>query len=346
MTYYQLPMIRILLVDDQKILCEMMQSWLEQERDLQVVGNASDGESAIAFVETLQPDIVLLDIEMPGMDGITATDIISGRFPKTKVIVLSGYDDDAYLTNALRAGAKGYLLKNTQATELANTIRSVHKGYSQVSPGLLEKITAKMSSDDDSKAESASLEWLDIDLPEPEFRLLLEGFDIQALSEAAQRLTLKKTASNLFTRLSLHLKQKPDNPAALYLAGVLAHRVQGQPPLAFQYLRYGFREAIKQGLSRESLLLFYREGAILKSVEAFYWLIQVDSPFNNEEGMSFLLQEAAQVFGFESIPYQIVLALGQIRSLRQFSNSCTSVGDKVENLKQGFQRLGKAIKTL
>jgi DNA-binding NarL/FixJ family response regulator/multidrug efflux pump subunit AcrA (membrane-fusion protein) len=135
-------MTRILLVDDQALFCEVLKIWLEAEEDFQVVGNACDGQKAIAQVEALKPDIVLMDIEMPTMNGITATQIISQRFPDVKIIVLSANDDEAYLTNALQAGAKGYLLKTTQATELADTIRFVCRGCNQIEPKLLKKIIA------------------------------------------------------------------------------------------------------------------------------------------------------------------------------------------------------------
>ncbi len=119
-------MIRILLVDDQALLCEVLKTWLEVEADFQVVGIAHNGEEAIALVETFQPDIVLMDIDMPHMDGIDATKIIGERFPEVKVVLLSGHDNDAYLSKSLRSGAKGYLQKNTTAEELAHKIREVH----------------------------------------------------------------------------------------------------------------------------------------------------------------------------------------------------------------------------
>lgn len=128
-------MIKILLVDDQTLLCEVLKTWLDVEKDIQVLGVAHDGQKAIEAVEELQPDIVLMDIDMPQMNGLKATEIISQRFPQVKVIFLSGHDDDVYLGKSLRAGAKGYLLKNTTAEELVQKIRSV---YNEVN--LLESV--------------------------------------------------------------------------------------------------------------------------------------------------------------------------------------------------------------
>ncbi|MEM7593599.1 MAG: response regulator [Cyanobacteria bacterium P01_A01_bin.83] len=133
-------MINILLVDDQALLCEVLKTWLDVEQDIQVLGVAHNGQEALTAVETLQPDIVLMDIDMPQMDGLKATKIIAQRFPKVKVIFLSGHDDDLYLGKSLRAGAKGYLLKNTTADELVQKIRSVYDNVN-----LLETIDNKSS---------------------------------------------------------------------------------------------------------------------------------------------------------------------------------------------------------
>ena len=133
-------MIRILVADDQKMMQRTLQLSLESELDLEIVGNAEDGLSALQQIEKLKPDIVLIDIEMPRVNGLAATQIISQRFSNTKVLILSSHDNDNYVKHALNSGAKGYLLKNTPAEELIKAIHSVHQGYVQLAPGLLEKI--------------------------------------------------------------------------------------------------------------------------------------------------------------------------------------------------------------
>ena len=140
-------MIQLLLVDDQTIIRQGLKSLLESKPDLQVVGEAQNGQRAIELVETLhatplQPDIVLMDIRMPVMDGVAATQTICQRFREIKVIVLTTFDDDEYVSQAMRFGAKGYLLKDTPSEELAQAIRAVHKGYTQMGPGLFEKAIA------------------------------------------------------------------------------------------------------------------------------------------------------------------------------------------------------------
>ncbi|HHP7232909.1 MAG TPA: response regulator transcription factor, partial [Xenococcaceae cyanobacterium] len=98
-------MTRILLVDDQNLILELLQMRLESEPDLEIVGLANDGKMAIQQVEKLQPDIVLLDLAMPVMNGLAATEIIRDRFPQTKIVILTGNEDPAYLAKALKAGA-------------------------------------------------------------------------------------------------------------------------------------------------------------------------------------------------------------------------------------------------
>jgi DNA-binding NarL/FixJ family response regulator len=137
--------IRLLLVDDQMIIRQGLRSLLEAKPDLEVVGEAENGQQAIVQVETLQPDVVLMDVRMPVMDGVAATRQICQQFSQTKVLVLTTFDDDEYVSQAMRLGARGYLLKDTHSDDLAAAIRAVHKGYTQLGPGLFEKAMATPS---------------------------------------------------------------------------------------------------------------------------------------------------------------------------------------------------------
>jgi HlyD family secretion protein len=132
--------IRILIVDDQNFVRMMLQHMLCSVVDFEIVGVATSGHEALSQIETLQPDIALVDIEMPGMSGLEMIRTICERHAQTKVLVLSIHDDDDYIRNALKSGAKGYLLKNTPKEELAHAIRFVHLGYLQLGPGLFEKL--------------------------------------------------------------------------------------------------------------------------------------------------------------------------------------------------------------
>ena len=132
-------MINILVVDDQKTSQQYLKTVLETEPDFKIVGLANNGKEAIEQVARLQPDIVIMDINMPVMDGLTATKVITERYSSTKVLIFSLNDDDKSLSHAIEVGSKGYLYKSTPSEDIALAIRSAHQGYFQLGPGLLEK---------------------------------------------------------------------------------------------------------------------------------------------------------------------------------------------------------------
>jgi DNA-binding NarL/FixJ family response regulator len=132
-------MIRVLLADDQNLIREGLKALLEQEPDLEVIADVDNGFDAVAQTEALQPDVVLMDLTMPKMDGIAATQNICERFPQIRVLVLTASDDSASVKQALQVGARGYLLKDMSPDELANAVRTAHKGFTQLSPGILKK---------------------------------------------------------------------------------------------------------------------------------------------------------------------------------------------------------------
>ena len=133
-------MIHILLVDDQNLVQQGIKSLLDQDMEFNVIGTVKDGRTAIDQIALLRPDIVLLDIEMPGMNGITATKYINRLSPKTKVIILSSYEDKKYVMQALMAGARGYILKSSMMRDLKQAILAVNNGYSQIESRLLAKV--------------------------------------------------------------------------------------------------------------------------------------------------------------------------------------------------------------
>ncbi|MEL7011630.1 MAG: response regulator transcription factor, partial [Cyanobacteria bacterium J06588_4] len=125
-------MIKVLVADDQNFVRKTLESYLEPEFDLEIVGFADNGKAAVQKVSQLKPDIVLMDIEMPVMDGLTATKTITQKYTDTKVLILSIHDREQDVDRALKLGAKGYWLKNTTAKELVDAIRHVHRGYFQL----------------------------------------------------------------------------------------------------------------------------------------------------------------------------------------------------------------------
>ncbi|MDP2778449.1 MAG: response regulator transcription factor, partial [Anaerolineales bacterium] len=127
-------MIRILLVDDHAILREGLRALLSYYPDVEVVGEAEDGLQAIEYVESLSPDIVLMDIAMPGMNGLEATRRIRQKHPNIHVLILTQYEDQPYVLNLLRAGVSGYVLKRALGVDLINALRAVARGESFLYP--------------------------------------------------------------------------------------------------------------------------------------------------------------------------------------------------------------------
>ena len=335
--------INVLLVDDQALLRQALANLLAQNTDLTIIGTASDGHEAIKQVALHRPDVVLLDIEMPNLDGLSATQLITQRFPESKVILLSAHDDNAYLINALRAGAKAYLLKNTLGDELTDTIRKVHKGYGQFGPGILEKMVAGIATAENTASpvvlEEALIEpnplteaasavhqdhplpiagvtspWM---IPDSALTSALGRFDEDELLTLIQRLRdHPQSELTLKSYLNQHLVENPTNLAGLYLQGVLARQSWHQPQIAFESLKRGFQAGIQQEMPHETLLLFYREALSLDPVAAFSWLTQTSSPWNARKHLPFLIQEAAMQLGKASPQYRSLLTLYRIRCLK------------------------------
>ncbi|HEY9769159.1 MAG TPA: response regulator transcription factor [Coleofasciculaceae cyanobacterium] len=132
-----------MIVDDQKTVQEILISYIKSAQGLELIGCANNGQEAISLIKIHQPDIVLMDIEMPILDGLAATQIIFEQFINTSVLIISVHNENIYLNTALQVGAKGYLKKNTPEKELINAIYCAHKGYFQLGPGLLEQYLHK-----------------------------------------------------------------------------------------------------------------------------------------------------------------------------------------------------------
>jgi DNA-binding NarL/FixJ family response regulator len=140
--------IRVLLVDDQSMLRKGFRLFLNAEPDLDVIGEAGDGASAVAIADSLHPDVVLMDIRMPGMDGIQATSLIVAARPQSRVLILTTFDLDEYVLAGLKAGASGFLLKDAPTTDLLTAIRTIARGDAIIAPNitrrLLDQFAAKL----------------------------------------------------------------------------------------------------------------------------------------------------------------------------------------------------------
>jgi DNA-binding NarL/FixJ family response regulator len=201
--------IRVLLVDDQALLRKGFRMILEEEPAIEVVGEAADGDQAVALTDELQPDVVLMDVRMPGMDGIEATSRIVRSGSTTKVLILTTFDLDEYAFAGLRAGASGFLLKDVPPAGLITAIQVVARGDAVVSPRVTRRLLdtfAKQLPGDDSDAYGSSTE-LD-SLTEREREVLIEVAEGFSNAEIAEHLfvseaTVKSHVGKILTKLAL-----------------------------------------------------------------------------------------------------------------------------------------------
>jgi DNA-binding NarL/FixJ family response regulator len=180
--------IRVLLVDDQALFREGLGTLLSVHKDIQVVGGAGDGREAVEVAARVRPDVVLMDVRMPVLDGVRATHLLAKEQPRCKVIVLTTFDDDEYIFDALRVGAVGYLLKDVASAQLVEAIRAAARGESILQPSVAAKVIAEFSRVS-SMVQSAQMEQLVEPLSEREGEIL---------SLIAQGASNKEIAGQLF----------------------------------------------------------------------------------------------------------------------------------------------------
>jgi NarL family two-component system response regulator LiaR len=141
--------IRVLLVDDHAVVREGLRAFLELQEGIVVAGEAADGAAGVAAAERLAPDVVLMDLVMPGMDGVAAMRELRRRLPGVRVIVLTSFSDDDRLLPAIRAGAAGYLLKDVEPRELARAVRAAHAGAALLDPAVAARLVDELARPDD-----------------------------------------------------------------------------------------------------------------------------------------------------------------------------------------------------
>ena len=200
-------MIRLLLVDDQDLIRRGIKALLGTDPNLEVVGEAANGQDAVTQVAQLNPDVVLMDVRMPVTDGVASTQQICQQFPDTKVLMLTTFDDQEYVMKALQVGASGYLLKDTPFDELTQAIALVQKGYTQIGPGLVTQILTqpKPSAQPDIPPEELK-PWLRLSEREKDIvRLVAQGCNNREIAQSlyiAEK-TVKNYLSNILSQLSL-----------------------------------------------------------------------------------------------------------------------------------------------
>ena len=206
--------LRLLLADDHNVLRQGMAQVLDTQPDIEVVAQADNGKEAVRLVARHRPDIVLLDINMPEMDGVEAAGHITASFPDTGVIILTMYRRDDYVFEAIKAGANGYLLKEVELDELLAAVRSVAQGEAVIDSAIASRVLAEFRrpqpSDEDEEQAEPNLPERDVEI----LRLLAQGLSNQAIADRlyiAEK-TVRNRLSGIFQRL--HLENRTQ--AALY----------------------------------------------------------------------------------------------------------------------------------
>ena len=205
-------MTRVLLVDDQTLIRQGIHVLLMTEPGMEVVGEATNGKEALQFVEQLRPEVVLMDVRMPEMDGVTATREITARHPEIGVIILTTFDDEAYIFEGLRAGARGYLLKDISSEEMAEAVRVVAKGGALIQPSITRKVLSEFARLSELPSTPPPVAQRPAPMAEPltdreleVLRCIAEGLSNR---ETAERLvitegTVKNHVSNLIAKLNV-----------------------------------------------------------------------------------------------------------------------------------------------
>lgn len=206
-------MIRLLIVDDQDLIRRGLTALLSTAPNLEVVGESINGQDAIALAGQLNPDVVLMDVRMPIVDGVSGTRQICQQFPEIKVLMLTTFDDQEYVAQALQAGASGYLLKDTPFEELTQAIELVHKGYLHIGPGLAANVLVQPTVAAPSKniqvhhkqAEDIEI-WKALSEREKDIvRLVSQGYNNREIGKSLHiaEKTVKNYLTNILNQLNL-----------------------------------------------------------------------------------------------------------------------------------------------
>jgi DNA-binding NarL/FixJ family response regulator len=196
-------MIKVIICDDQAIIREGLEMLLKLEPDIDVIGRAADGKEALALAAAHAPDLILMDLKMPGMNGVEATRRLRAQFPEVRVLVLTTYDDDEWLFDAIRAGAAGYLLKDTPRAEVIKAVRGTVQGRSFVDPAVAGKLLGQLAEGEKRPAGQLTdkLTGREVDV----LRLLAQGL---SNAEIAQQLylsegTVRNHVSAIYAKLDV-----------------------------------------------------------------------------------------------------------------------------------------------
>ena len=209
--------VRVMVVDDQRLVREGIASLLEIQEGVTVIGQASDGQQAVEKAAELLPDVILMDMRMPVMDGVAATGQIRARFPDCRVLMLTTFDDEEYIVKSLHAGAVGYLLKDMPAARLAQAVQLAHAGIYQLEPSVAGKLVGLLGSGVSAPLRVAAAPPTDHDLTDRELevlRLIATGATNREIADklVVSEGTVKNHVSSILSRLGLRDRTQ----AALY----------------------------------------------------------------------------------------------------------------------------------
>ncbi len=225
-------MIRVLIADDQELIRQSLSFVLDAQADIEMVGTASDGREAIELVRKEKPDVVLMDIRMPEVDGVECTRLIKSAYPQIKVIILTTFDDDEYVFGALRYGASGYLLKGVSVKELADAVREVVRGGSIIMPGVASKALEMFARMARGSMQIAIEEKQTADLQENEWRVIREVGCGKSNKEIAAALCLSEgTVRNYLSSVLSKLDLRDRTQLAIWAvqSGVTTDPFGGKP---------------------------------------------------------------------------------------------------------------------
>lgn len=148
-------LVRVLVVDDQQLMREGIASLLRIQERIEIIGTAANGQEALEQAISMKPDVILMDVRMPVMDGVVATEQVRRQVPNCKILMLTTFDDEEYVIEALRVGASGYLLKDIPARDLAQAVQAVHRGIYQLDPAVMSRVMASLAGAKSAQSQAA-----------------------------------------------------------------------------------------------------------------------------------------------------------------------------------------------
>jgi two-component system NarL family response regulator len=199
--------IKVLIADDHRVVREGLSAILKTKDSIEVVGEAQDGQEAVEKARALEPDVILMDVSMPRMSGVEATRIIKRECPHIGIIALTMYEEQQYIFDLVRAGATGYLLKDTDSAQIVSAIKAVYRGESLIHPSVASKILAEFSLLAQGKGKKRA--WVEHDLTDREITVLRLVADGKTNKEIANSLnlsekTVKNHVRNIFHKLHVY----------------------------------------------------------------------------------------------------------------------------------------------